>query len=282
MNLKLRVPLLVAVFVLVFSACADDAGTTTTTGATTTTAGSELPDLGGRTIDVTVENFYLPFNYIDPATGEGAGWDYDAWNAICEKLNCTPNFVEAAWEGMIQAVSDGQYDAAADGITITSERAEIVDFSDGYISVEQRLMVRKGEDRFSTIEEVTADTSLVIGTQTGTTNYETAQAEFGADRVDAYDTFPFAVQALINGDVDAVIIDDTAGVGYVGENAGDIELLAGSLSSDQLGFAFPKGSDLVGPVNQALAAMKADGTLAGLAEKFFSDQFRVSYEDLES
>ncbi|MGD8857938.1 MAG: transporter substrate-binding domain-containing protein, partial [Chloroflexota bacterium] len=161
----------------------------------------DLPDLGGREVTIAVENAYLPFNYIDPNTGEPAGWDYDAWDTICELLNCTPVYVEAAWEGMIQAVSDGQYDAAADGITINDERAQLVDFSDGYISIEQRLLVRLDEDRFSTVDEVVADDNLIIGTQTGTTNYQTAEEYFGADRIQAFEQFGFAVQALIAGDV---------------------------------------------------------------------------------
>ena len=90
-----------------------------------------LPDLEGREVTVAIENAYLPFNYISLATGEAAGWDYEALDAICGVLNCTPVFVEAAWDGMIQAVADGQYDMAADGITITEDRAEIVDFSNG-------------------------------------------------------------------------------------------------------------------------------------------------------
>ncbi len=247
-------------------------------------AGSEttgLPDLGGREITVAVENAYLPFNYIDPNTGEPAGWDYDAINAICELLNCTPVYVEAAWEGMIQAVADGQFDMAADGITITDERAEIVDFSDGYISIEQRLLARLGEDRFDSVQAFVDNADLVIGTQTGTTNFETASTLLPADRIRAFDTFPFAVQSLIAGDIDAVIIDETAGQGYLGVNADQLELIGESMSSDQLGFIFPKGSDLVAPFNAALAELQANGTLDQLAEKFFSDQFTITYEDLE-
>jgi polar amino acid transport system substrate-binding protein len=258
---------------------ADDDGTT---DDTTDDTSGDLPDLGGRTVRVAVENAYLPFNYIDPQTGEGAGWDYDAWRAICEKLNCEVEFPEAAWEGMIQAVADGQFDAAADGITITEERAEIVDFSDGYISIEQRLLVRKGEDRFDSAEDVQNDTSLKIGTQTGTTNFEKAVELFGEDRVQAFEQFPFAVEALLNGDVDVVIMDETAGQGYVGANADELELVGESLQSDELGFIFPKGSDLVEPVNQALAALEADGTLDELADKYFSEKFTLTYDDLES
>lgn len=240
-----------------------------------------LPDLGGREVTIAVENAYLPFNYIDLKTGEPGGWDYAAWNEICALLNCKPVYVEAAWEGMIQAVADGQYDAAADGITINDERAQLVDFSNGYIQIAQRILVRKDETRFDSVDGLTADTSLKIGTQTGTTNYETAVKLFGADRIQAFEQFPFAVQALIAGDIDAVIMDETAGQGYVGQNADALKLVGGSLSSDQLGFIFPKGSDLVDPVNQALAAMEANGKLAQLAEDYFSSKFTITYDDIQ-
>jgi polar amino acid transport system substrate-binding protein len=242
---------------------------------------SALPDLGGREITVAVENAYLPFNYIDPATGEPAGWDYDAIRAMCELLNCTPVFVEAAWEGMIQAVADGQYDMAADGITITEERRQIVDFSDGYINIEQRLLARVDETRFDSVQSFIDNAELTIGTQTGTTNFETASELLPADRIQAFEQFPFAVQALIAGDIDAVIIDETAGQGYVGVNADQLQLVGESMSSDQLGFIFPKGSELVAAFNAALAELRANGTMDQLAEQYFSDAFTITYEDLE-
>ncbi len=257
---------------------AGSGGTETEGGVAET---GDLPDLGGREITVAVENAYLPFNYIDPATGEPAGWDYEAINAICELLNCTPVYVEAAWEGMIQAVADGQYDMAADGITITDERREIVDFSDGYINIEQRLLARVGEDRFDSVQSFVDNSELVLGTQTGTTNFETASQLLPADRIQAFEQFPFAVQALIAGDIDAVIIDETAGQGYVGVNADELTLVGESMSSDQLGFIFPQGSDLVGPFNAAMEALRANGTMDTLAERFFSDAFTITYEDLE-
>ncbi len=241
---------------------------------------SDLPDLGGREITVTLENAYLPFNYIDPATGEPAGWDYEAIGAICELLNCSPVFVESAWEGMIQAVADGQFDMAADGITITEERAQLVDFSDGYISIEQRLLARADEDRFDSVQSFVDNAELTIGTQTGTTNFETASELLPADRIQAFEQFAFAVQALLAGDVDAVILDETAGQGYIGVNADELKLVGESMSSDQLGFVFPKGSDLVGPFNAALAELQANGTMAQLAEKYFSDAFTITYDDL--
>jgi polar amino acid transport system substrate-binding protein len=95
---------------------------------------------------------------------------------------------------------------------------------------------------------------------------------FGEDRIVAYDTFPDAVQAVINKDVDAVMIDDTAGVGYVGVNKDEIKLLPEKLLGQELGFIFPKGSQLVEPFNAAIAAMRADGTLEALAEKWFGGE----------
>lgn len=242
---------------------------------------SGLPDLEGREVTIAVENAYLPFNYIDPDSGEPAGWDYDVWNEICSLINCTPVFVEAGWEGMIQAVADGQYDAAADGITITEDRAEIVDFSNGYITIEQRLLVRQDEDRIESIDDIVNNDELVLGTQTGTTNYETALKYLPEDRIQAFEQFPFAVQALIADDiVDAVIIDEVAGQGYLGENADVLELVGPSMSSDQLGFIYPKGSDLVEPVNAALAELAQNGFLEEVNLQYFGPNFTITYDDL--
>jgi polar amino acid transport system substrate-binding protein len=245
------------------------------------TAEDAIVDLDCEEITIAVENAYLPFNYIRTDNNEPEGWDYDAWREICTRLHCTPVFVEAAWEGMIQAVADGQFDAAADGVTITEDRAQIVDFSMGYINIEQRLLVRLGEDRFASIEEFATNDALVMGTQTGTTNYETAVKFIPEDRLRAFEQFGFAVQALIAGDVDAVIIDETAGQGYKGENADELELIGPSISSDQLGFIYPKGSELVAPVDQALQAMMQDGFMTELNKKFFGEDFVITYDDIQ-
>lgn len=264
---------------------ADDAASDTTEDATTEDAAmdeaaSDLPDLAGREVTIAVENAYLPFNYIDPTSGEPSGWDYEVWNEICRLINCAPVYVEAGWEGMIQAVADGQYDAAADGITITDERAEIVDFSTGYINIDQRLLVRKDDDRITSIDDIVNNDELVLGTQTGTTNYETALKYLPEDRIQAFEQFPFAVQALIAGDIDAVIIDEISGQGYMGENADVLTLVGPSMSSDQLGFIYPKGSDLVEPVNAALGEMAKSGFLEEVNVKYFGPSFTITYDDL--
>jgi len=229
-----------------------------------------LPDLGGRTITVAVENAYRPFNFVDEATGEAMGWDYDTLAEICTRLNCVPEFIETSWDGMLLAISNGEYDMAADGITINQERAEIVDFSMGYVSLQQAILARADEDRFADAETLTASPELIVGVQPGTTNYFVALDLVGEDRLVTYDTFPIAVQALIAGDVDAVVMDDVAGQGYVGVNPEAVQIVGEPLTAtEELGFAFPKGSDLVEPVNLALQSMIDDGTLEEINNKWF-------------
>jgi polar amino acid transport system substrate-binding protein len=262
-------------FAMVLAACGDD-----DTGAVGEGADG-LPDLGGRTVTVGVENAYLPFNYVPLGGSEGEGWDYDAWRAICGLLNCEAEFVEAGWPAVIDEVAQGQLDTAADGISITDERKEIVDFSDAYMVVQQKFIVRLDDDRYATAQDFIDDADARLGTQVGTTNFELAVDLLGGDsRIDAFDQFGLAIQALIAGDVDAVIIDDAAGLGYVGENADSIKTVDDALQSDPLGFIFPLGSDLVDPVNQAIAVMKADGTMEALGLKFFTDAFTVTYDDI--
>ena len=286
---KLLFPLLALILALGLAACGGDAaapaetapaGETSSTGLPDLGRSTGLPDLGGREITIAVENAYLPFNYIDPATGEPAGWDYDVWNEICRLINCVPVYIEAGWEGMIQAVANGQYDAAADGITITEDRAEIVDFSIGYINIEQRLLVRLVEERITSIEDIVNDANLRLGTQTGTTNYETAKQYLPEGRIQAFEQFPFAVQALIAGDIDAVIIDEVAGQGYLGENAEVLKLTGPTLSSDQLGFIYPRGSDLVEPINQALMELMQNGFLTEVNQQYFGPEFNITYDDI--
>ncbi len=226
--------------------------------------------LDGQTVTVGVENLYPPFNYIDDETGEGAGFDYDIWREICDRLDCEAEFVEAGWPAVIEETGQGVYDTAADGISITEERKAIVAYSDSYMTTIQKFMVRADEDRFTTSDEFIAGDYLAA-TQVGTTNYELAETLIGSSRIEAFDNFAFAVEALLSGDVDAVIIDDVAGQGYQGVNAGELKNLDGNLQSDPLGFIYPHDSDLIEPVNEVIADMKSDGTMDDLIKKWFID-----------
>lgn len=241
---------------------------------------SALPDLKGREITIALENAYLPFNYIRLDNNKAEGWDYDTLGEVCKRLNCKPVFKEIAWDNMIAATAAGQFNMAADGITITDERAKVVQFSEGFIAVDQRLLIRIDETRFKSIDEIKKG-AFKIATQKGTTNYDEAVKLVGEARVVAFDTFGDAVQALITKDADAVAIDDTAGQGYIGVNADKVKLLDGKMIGQELGFVFPKGSDLVQPINAALKAMKADGTLTQINKKWFGPEFKMSYDEIK-
>jgi polar amino acid transport system substrate-binding protein len=231
-----------------------------------------IPDLGGQDVRIAVENAYPPFNFIDEDTNEPVGWDYDACRAICEVLNCTPVFVEAAWEGIFEATAAGEYDMVADGVTITAERDEIVDFSIPYMVIAQYILVRGDETEIVDQDSLIASDALV-GTQIGTTNEAKAIELVGEDRVLSYDTFDLPVEALKAGDVDAVIIDEEAGKGFVEKNPGLIMLLPEPVTgAEELGFVFPPGSDLVEAVNNAIEVLRDDGTLTTLYQKYWGEE----------
>ncbi len=238
------------------------------------TAGAELPDLGGRTVNAVTENAYTPLNFADPATGEGIGWEYDAFNEIARRLNLTVEWQLSSWDTMIQAVREGQFDVGMDGITITDERKEQVDFSDPYMVSEQFMLVREDEDRFTDAASFAADEDLLVGAQAGTTNFYTAVYEVldgdeANPRIKLFETFGASVQALKSGDVDLVLMDKTSAAGYIGASPGSFKIVGDPLGTEEFGFIFTPGSDLVGPVNAAIAEMREDGTLDALNRKWF-------------
>jgi polar amino acid transport system substrate-binding protein len=234
----------------------------------------QLPDLGGQTVVAVTANDYLPLNFVDPATGAAVGWEYDAVNELCRRLNCTVDWQNAAWEGMIAAINGGQFDVGMDGITITEERAQQVDFSIPYMTSQQYLLVRADEDRFINAAELGSLPGLRIGTQAGTTGYFTAIDQILGGNADSeqlvlFRTFGASVQALLNGDVDVVLADTATGKGYVGANPDQLKITGPALSTENFGLIFPPGSELVAPFNAGLSSMIQDNFVQYLSNKWF-------------
>ncbi|MCD1265694.1 basic amino acid ABC transporter substrate-binding protein [Shinella sumterensis] len=237
---------------------------------------SELPDLGGKTVVVVTENAYPPLQFVDPKTGEQIGWEYDAMNEIARRLNFKVEYQNTSWDAMIQAVSDNQYAIGMTGITIKDDRKEKVDFSDPYMRSQQFMLVRADENRFTDAKSFTALKDGLIAAQPGTSPFYTAVYEIldGNEqnpRIKLFETFGATVQALQAGDVDLVLTDSVAAKGYVDSSGGKLKVVGEPLGTEDFGFIFPKGSDLVAPVNAAIAALKADGTLDALNKKWFLD-----------
>jgi polar amino acid transport system substrate-binding protein len=247
-----------------------------TIGLTLSASAQTLPDLGGREVVVVTENAYPPLQFVDPKSGEQIGWEYDAMNEIGARLNFRPVYRNASWDAMIQAVSDGQYDIGMTGITIRDDRKEKVDFSDAYMRSEMFMLVRGDEERFSDAKGFAALDDGLVGAQPGTTPfyvavYDVLDGNEANPRIKLFETFGATVQALRAGDVDVLLTDGTAGMGYVEASSGALKLVGQALGTEDFGFIFPKGSDLVAPINAAIAALKADGSLDTLNKKWFLD-----------
>ena len=237
---------------------------------------AELPDLGGKTVVVVTENAYPPLQFVDPKTGEQIGWEYDAMNEIAKRLNFKVEYQNTSWDAMIQAVSDNQYNIGMTGITIKDDRKAKVDFSDPYMRSQQFMLVRGDENRFTDAKSFGAFADGLIAAQPGTSPFYTAVYEIldGNEqnpRIKLFETFGATVQALQAGDVDLVLTDSVAAKGYIDASGGKLKVVGGPLGAEDFGFIFPKGSDLVAPVNAAIAALKADGTFDALDKKWFLD-----------
>lgn len=238
--------------------------------------GADLPDLDGKNVIVVTENAYPPLQFIDPKSGMQIGWEYDAMNEIAKRLNFTVEYQNTSWDAMIQAVSDGQYNVGMTGITIKDERKEKVDFSDAYMRSEMFMLVRGDENRFNDGKSFSALKDGLVGAQAGTTPfyvavYDVLDGNEQNPRIKLFETFGASVQALKTGDVDLVLTDGTAGKGYVEASNGGLKLVGEAMGTEDFGFIFPKGSDLVAPINAAIGAMKADGTIEKLNKKWFLD-----------
>ena len=239
-------------------------------------AAAELPDLGGREVVVVTENAYPPLQFVEPGSGTAIGWEYDAMADIAKRLNMRVTYANASWDAMIPAVSQGQYDIGMTGITIRADRAEMVDFSEPYMRSEMFMLVRADEDRFSDAAGFAALEDGLVAAQPGTTPfyvavYEVLDGDEANPRIKAVETFGAGVQALLAGDVDLVLSDGVAAKGYVEASDGKLKIIGEPMGAEDFGFIFPKGSDLVAPVNAAIAEMRADGTLDRLNTKWFLD-----------
>ena len=232
-----------------------------------------LPDLAGREIVVVTENAYPPLQFLDK-DGRAVGWEYDAMAEIGKRLNATITYQTISWDAMIAAVSEGQFDIGMTGITIRDDRKDKVDFSDAYMRSEMVMMVRGDESRFTDAKSFAANPDLLMAAQPGTTPfyvgvYEVLDGNEANPRIKLFETFGAGVAALRAGDVDLVLTDGTAGNGYVAASNGALKIVGDKLGTEDFGFIFPKGSDLVAPVNAAIAAMQADGTLDALNTRWF-------------
>ncbi|MDH6231673.1 polar amino acid transport system substrate-binding protein [Mesorhizobium soli] len=225
-------------------------------------------DLGGKLLKVGSDTTSPPMESVDTATGQIVGFDIDVVNAICAKINCKAEFVTTGWDGIFAALNQGNFDLVASGVSITDERKKAMDFSEPYIINSQAILTRV-EDEGLALDDFKSK-GKKLSAQANTTDANVAESIVGKDNVVAYDSFSASVIALKNKDVDGVVINGANAASYEKEFAGELVVPIRDLQSDPLGLVFRTGDENVAAFDEGLKAIKADGTLDTLINKYWS------------
>ena len=208
---------------------------------------------------------FPPFEYYDG--DEVVGIDAEFAAAIADKLGMDLKIEDMAFDSIIPAVQSGKADIGAAGMTVTEDRATQVDFSDSYYTGVQVIIVTDDSD----ITEPDDLKGKKIGVQQGTTGDIYSTDDFGDDNVERFNKGMEAVQALQQGKIDAVIIDNQPAKTFVEENEG-LKILETSYVEEDYALAIKKGNDdLVKKVNDAIKELKEDGTFDKIVAKYITD-----------
>ena len=200
------------------------------------------------------------------------GIDVEVADAIAKKLGLELVVDDMSFDAALTAVQTGQSDIAMAGITVNPVRQEVMDFSDSYATGVQVIIVKE-DSPIATVDDLAS--AEMIGTQKATTGYiycsDTPEnGGYGEDHVTAFDTGALAVMALVNGQVDAVVIDNEPAKSFVAENEG-LKILDTEFAVEDYAIGLAKGNTaLLEAVNAAMAELKADGTFQGIVDKYIT------------
>jgi polar amino acid transport system substrate-binding protein len=197
--------------------------------------------------------------------GGFAGIDIEIAQAIAEKLGLELVIDDMDFNAALLAVQQGKSDMVMAGVTVDPDRQKVMDFSNSYATGVQVIIVKEDSN-------VTADTlgDFMIGTQKGTTSDIYCSDDFGAEHVTTYDSSITAVQALINGQVDCVVVDNAPAQELVKANPG-LKILETEYITENYAIGFNKGNtQLQEAVNKALAELTADGTIQKIIDKYIT------------
>ena len=200
------------------------------------------------------------------------GIDVEVADAIAQKLGLELVVDDMGFDAALTAVQNGQSDIAMAGITVTDDRLEIMDFSESYATGVQVVIVKE-DSPIQTLDDL--NNAEMIGCQAATTGYIYASdtpenGGYGEDHVTAYDNGALAVMALVNGQVDAVVIDNEPAKAFVAQNEG-LKILDTEFAVEDYAIAFAKGNTaLKDAVNNALSGLIADGTVQSIVDKYIT------------
>ena len=223
---------------------------------------------------------FPPYEYYDDETGEIVGIDAEVAAAIAAKLGMELKIEDMDFDALIPAVANGKIDVVLAGLTVTEERKQNVDFTASYATGVQVVIVKEGS-AITTAEDLKAEgANYKIGVQQGTTGdlYCTLDIEdMGLGSVERFKSGTDAVLALTTGKVDCVVIDNEAAKNFVAANEG-LVILETEYITEDYAIALAKGSELTEQINAALTELIADGTIAGIIEKYIPSTETVETE----
>ena len=206
---------------------------------------------------------FPPYEYVDE-NNEVAGIDADIAAAIAEKLGMELEITDMAFDSLIPALQSDTIDIVLAGMTVDPERAEQVNFTDSYATGVQVIVVPEGSD-IASPDDLEGKN---IGVQTGTTGDLYCTDDYGQEFVKQFDNGPLAVAALVNGQVDCVVIDNEPAKNYVAANQG-LKILDTAYANEEYAAAIAKdNTELFEQVNAAIQELKEDGTIDSIIEKY--------------
>ncbi|BFK48353.1 amino acid ABC transporter substrate-binding protein [Faecalibacterium sp. i20-0019-C2] len=232
--------------------------------ASTSAAAGELATVETGKLTMATNAAFPPYEMTTDA-GEFEGIDIETAQAIADKLGLELQIDDMDFDAALLSVQQGKADIVMAGVTVTDERKAVMDFSDSYATGIQSIIVPEGSDIASPDDLA----GKKIGTQRGTTGYIYCSDDFGDENVVAYDDGLTAVQALNNGQVDAVVIDNAPAQEFVAANPG-LVILDTSYAEEDYAIGMAKGSSLEDAVNSVLEELKADGTLQSIVDKYIT------------
>ena len=212
---------------------------------------------------------YAPFESQNEK-GEIVGFDIDVVKAAAAKAGIEVKFVNTPWEGIFNALGQGDRDMIVSAVTITDERKQTMDFSDPYFDAQQLIAVKEN----SKIASFADLKKLKVGVQTGTTGDEAVTKLLGkaSTNIKRFESTPLALKDLESGGVDAVVADNGVVIHYVANNpGGKFKTVADKdFVPEQYGIALKKGNaELQAKLNKGLADIKADGSYDKIYTQYF-------------
>ena len=261
----------VSVAALAMTACGGSASSASSVAssaasseAVSSSAAAELTTVETGKLTMATNATFPPYE-MTTDSGEIEGIDVDTAKAIAEKLGLELQIDDMDFDAALLSVQQGKADIVMAGVTVTDERKAVMDFSDSYATGIQSIIVPNDSDIASPDDLA----GKKIGTQRGTTGYIYCSDDFGEDSVVAYDNGLTAVQALNNGQVDAVVIDNAPAQEFVAANPG-LKILDTSYAEEDYAIGMAKNSPLEDAINSTLEELKADGTLQAIVDKYIN------------